>query len=426
MSDSSAESGETVPTGLAAAILAERAGSLLSERMTIRLGDSLPQLGDAIVETEGTVYLQSFEVDCSTLTADLRFGVPDHLSQEDMASLLSGFRNKRTAESATIRKTGKPEDSGAKVELGGIPPLSSTEFAPGNKAKTTIAGSTRSAAGSIVLDTTSGPPKLVITDGTNTVSIDLADVAEDCAGTYSLHKLKYKDRNGDTQIYHGIFCADIDLSDMQSSGKTIKDVQVIPSELFTTVTFIYTDDSSTTIQIPHGNKGKKGDKGDDGEAPEITAFKSNGVTSVFADGELIAEIVDGHTPVITADKLDGVTTIYVDGTAVAQIEDGGETQYDSVTCISGLRFEISDGVLKAIISKSSFYVPDSFNMHPVETQDAEEVTVCYVGELDVVTEEAYSSSTHQFTNTRKRIKVIGDATDAVGQTPFTATPLTGG
>lgn len=150
VAESSAESGESVPSGLAATILAERAGTLLSERMSIRLGDALPQLGDAIVEAAGVVFLQSFDVDCAALTADLQFGVPDHLSPEDMASLLSGFRNKRTSSSATVRKTGKPGDSGADVKMGAIPPLSSTEFAPGTKSKTTIKSS--SGSGRIELD----------------------------------------------------------------------------------------------------------------------------------------------------------------------------------------------------------------------------------------------------------------------------------
>lgn len=150
VTESSAESGETVPEGLAATILAERAGPLLSERLSIRLGDSLPTLGDAIVEDAGTVYLQSIDIDCGSLTADLSFGIPDYLSPEDMASLLSGFRNKRTSTSSTVRVTGKP-DQGDTVEMGAIPPLSSSEFAPGVKGKTTIRGRS-SGGGSIVLD----------------------------------------------------------------------------------------------------------------------------------------------------------------------------------------------------------------------------------------------------------------------------------
>lgn len=208
VTDSSSESGETVPSGLAAAILAERSGRLVSEKFTMRLGDALPTLGDAIVESDGTVFLQSFEVDCARLTAELSFGVPEHLTPEDMASLLSGFRNKCTTTSATMRKTGKAEDGGAKVELGGIPPLSSTEFAPGTKAKTTVSSSSGSgdSSKSILLDSTGTKPKIVISDGTHTISLDVADIQGGCAGDIAIRKLKYKDPNGDTKTCHGLFC----------------------------------------------------------------------------------------------------------------------------------------------------------------------------------------------------------------------------
>jgi len=149
--DSWGESGETVPAGLAATILAERSGTLVSERMTVRLGDTFPKIGDAAVEGGQTLYLQSFEVDCGRLTADLVFGVPEYLTPEDMASLLSGFRNKRTATSTGYRKTGKTSESGSDVEMGGIAPLSSSEFSPGTKAKTTVRAASGS-GGSIKLD----------------------------------------------------------------------------------------------------------------------------------------------------------------------------------------------------------------------------------------------------------------------------------
>lgn len=150
MAESSTESGESVPAGLAAAILAERCGRIRSEKMTIRLGETFPTIGDTITDEDETIPLQSIDVDCADLTADLVFGAPEYLSPEDMASLLSNFRNKRTTSSSTIRKTGKTEDEGTNVELGGIPPLSSTEFEPGKKAKTTIRSS--SGGGSILLD----------------------------------------------------------------------------------------------------------------------------------------------------------------------------------------------------------------------------------------------------------------------------------
>ena len=148
-SDSSAESGETVPAGLARAILDERIGSLVSESLSIRLGDAFPKIGDAIAESEGTVFLQSFDVDCGGLVADLSFGTPEYLSPEDMASLLSNFRNKRTTSSSSMRKTGQSVGKDD-VELGSIPPLSSSEFSPGKVAKATIAAS--DGGGSITLD----------------------------------------------------------------------------------------------------------------------------------------------------------------------------------------------------------------------------------------------------------------------------------
>ncbi len=150
VTESSSESGETVPDGLAAAILAERAGALVSERLVVRLGDAIPRLGDAIAEENGTVFLQTVDIDCCSLVADLAFGVPERLSPEDMAALLSSFRNKRTTTSRSWRRDGRRKQE-SEVEMGAIPPLSSSEFAPGQKAKTTIASHDKS-GGSIVLD----------------------------------------------------------------------------------------------------------------------------------------------------------------------------------------------------------------------------------------------------------------------------------
>lgn len=158
---SSSTSGETVPSGLAAAILAARSGSLKEERFTMRLGTAAqwPKLGDLC---DGLV-LQEFDVDLAMLTADLHFGTPDYLSPEDMAALMTGFRNKARATFSTSRVSGKPaDDAESTVDMGGVMPLSSTEFSPGVKSKTFIAPggpSTRSSPGSgmIVLDSTQIP-----------------------------------------------------------------------------------------------------------------------------------------------------------------------------------------------------------------------------------------------------------------------------
>ena len=152
---SSATAGETCPDGLAAAILADRAGTLVSESMSIRLGSSFPQLGDLCDDLP----LQSFEVDCSALTADLEFGTPEHLAPEDMAALLSGFRNKRRPSVSTSRASGKVSDIAPASESGAIMPLESSDWAPGTKSKTTIGGSD---TGKITLDASNLPSGTVI------------------------------------------------------------------------------------------------------------------------------------------------------------------------------------------------------------------------------------------------------------------------
>lgn len=174
VASSSSTTGETVPDGLAAAILAERSGELRAERMTVRCGDSLPQLGD---RCDG-LFLTQIEIDCAELTADCHFGAPEFLSVDDMASLLSNFRNKRRTTLATSRVEGKPDDGAAEVEMGPIPPLSSTEFAPGKKAKTTIASS--SGGGSISLNPETleteeeiAPRTLLITGGDEDTTLEL-------------------------------------------------------------------------------------------------------------------------------------------------------------------------------------------------------------------------------------------------------------
>ena len=147
VASSSSTTGETVPDGLAAAILAERSGELKSEKMTVRCADMLPRLGDAC---DGLI-LQQIDIDCADLTAELHFGAPEFLSVDDMAALLSNFRNKRRTTLSTSRAEGKPGNAEAEVEMGPIPPLSSTEFAPGTKAKMKIKSSAGT-SGTINLD----------------------------------------------------------------------------------------------------------------------------------------------------------------------------------------------------------------------------------------------------------------------------------
>jgi len=201
-------------------------------------------------------------------------------------------------------------------------------------------------------------------------------------------------------------------------GKLIKDVDISPDEAETVVTFTYTDDSTDEIHIPHGQDGEPGKPGEDGGTPEISADRQGDKTYIYADGALIATILDGNTPSITAEKAGGVTTIFADGVAIATISDGadggGEAEMPDLDVVTGVSFSVSSGKLKATVAKKNL---------KTGTASQANVNVCNISELDVVTSEVYSTSTHQFTNTRKRIQVIGSPVAAQGETPFTATPL---
>lgn len=261
------------------------------------------------------------------------------------------------------------------------------------KAKMTVAK--KGSDSSILLDAVAESPKLVLSDGTNTVTIDLADIDGDCGGDFRLRELKFIDKDGNEQTYHGLFCDDIDLK----IGKTIKGVNISPSTSETVVTFTYTDGSTDTIHIPHGTNGSPGTPGQDGDTPKITGEKVGGTTHIFADGVLIATIFDGK-----------------DGEDGAPGKDGedGETELPDLNVVTDVSFSIASGKLKATVAKKNL---------KTGTASQSNVDVCNISELDVVTSEVYSTSTYQFTNTRKRIQVIGSPVAAQGETPFTATPL---
>ena len=173
---SSSVAGETLPDGLAEALYRQRAGSLVQERMTIRLADDWPVIGDA---ADGLV-LQEIDVDCGDCTAALSFGQPEALSAEDMRSLLNGFRQRGYAENAPIRANGEADASDA-TPVGGIKPLSSSEWSPGTKVKATIK---KSGGGTIKMDASSA--------GT----IDLQTTHVGSGETAQFHDLTYTNAQG--------------------------------------------------------------------------------------------------------------------------------------------------------------------------------------------------------------------------------------
>ena len=143
---SSSVAAETLPEGLAEAILAQRGGDLDAVEISMRVeADTWPQVGDVC---EGLV-CQSVEIDCERLVATCRFGRPAFLAPEDLKDLLNGFRARGSASNVPLRGSEEPEgEYGLALGPNGVEPLATTEFAPGVKAKTTIKGS----GGSIVLD----------------------------------------------------------------------------------------------------------------------------------------------------------------------------------------------------------------------------------------------------------------------------------
>jgi hypothetical protein len=143
---------ETLPAGLAQAILDQRGGEVMGEEVTLRLGDAFPVLGDADVVDGQPLYLQSYEVDCYELTALLRFGRPDFLSPSDMRDLLLGFRQRAFISITAERDSAEPDDDDAD-DVGGVQPITSSSTTVSSIAKATIkgTGTNANAVGKITL-----------------------------------------------------------------------------------------------------------------------------------------------------------------------------------------------------------------------------------------------------------------------------------
>jgi hypothetical protein len=192
---SSSTAGETLPAGLAAAILAQRGGDLMAEEITIRLGDSFPTLGDADIQDGQTLYLQSFEVDCYDLTAQLHFGRPAFLSPEDMRDLLLGFRQRGFA--SNVPNRGEPDADDNMEDVGGVQPLKSSSIVVSSIEKSTVKGS-GNAGNKITLDTTSSKAAIKIKKtGSGTITLDVSEVGSGKEAKF--RDIAYTDSNGDSQ-----------------------------------------------------------------------------------------------------------------------------------------------------------------------------------------------------------------------------------
>ena len=196
---SSSTAGETLPAGLAAAILAQRGGEVTGEEATIRLGDAFPTLGDADVVPDGAgsqaLYLQSFEVDCYDLTARLHFGRPAHLSPEDMRDLLLGFRQRGFASNAPNRN--EPDADDNMDDQGGVQPITSSSSVVSSAKKATFTGGANT-GNRIILDTDAAGAQVQVVDG-NSKTITLNPHALAANDMMQVHTLTYTDGSGQVQ-----------------------------------------------------------------------------------------------------------------------------------------------------------------------------------------------------------------------------------
>lgn len=292
--------------------------------------------------------------------------------------------------------------------------------------KTFLGSLTPSASKRVIIDGPNGKVSVVNADGSKKIDLDSEDIPVECGGTLKIHELKFKDKDGNIQKYHGLFCDDIDLT---KEGKMIKSTTVTASAALNgmnTIKFIYTDGTYDEFKVMNGINGSPGSPGKNGNTPEITAERQGNHVYIYADGDLIATIEDGKNPQITAQRTGTKqTTIYADGIAIAVINDGedgqrGEEELTEMEMVTGVTFELSGNTLNAKVTKKK--VKAVF----VENVTEQTVNVADIGELDVVVSESYNDgSDYKFKNVRKRINVIGTPSNAQGQDVFTTTPLSG-
>lgn len=83
---------------------------------------------------------------------------------------------------------------------------------------------TANGSAKITLDATGASPKIEIEgeDGKK-ITLDVGAFPSDCkANALAIHSFKYTDKNGEQQIYHGLFCSDIDLGEINGGGSDVE------------------------------------------------------------------------------------------------------------------------------------------------------------------------------------------------------------
>ena len=127
-------------------------------------------------------------------------------------------------------------------------------------------------------------------------------------------------------VYTDVFDIDIDVGGIiGQKGKSVYELAVENGFSGTEAEFL------ASLKGSKGDTGEKGEKGDTGTAPEITATKENGVTTLMINGNPVATITDGADGVtitgVTADE---------NGCIHITTSDGQEFVSESVKGASGV------------------------------------------------------------------------------------------
>lgn len=121
-------SGEPTPTALATQLYSQLSIRYLEGSATFPIASLWPTIGGAISGTP----LQSISISGTDKNCTIQFGPPQHLSVNDFASVLQGFRSHRASASWQSRTTAEaPADTETNAEFNGI--MRAGGHAPGEK-----------------------------------------------------------------------------------------------------------------------------------------------------------------------------------------------------------------------------------------------------------------------------------------------------
>jgi hypothetical protein len=141
--------GETVPAGLAAALLAAHQADGLSAEVlcSLKTGAAIPLPGD----TRNGLAATAVSVDCRTLSVSVGFGPPAALGPVDLAGFLAGFRNLRRSGISTRRNTGEDAEK-AETDETFLLPATSSGWAKRGDNKVSVAPAAGASGGKATLD----------------------------------------------------------------------------------------------------------------------------------------------------------------------------------------------------------------------------------------------------------------------------------